>query len=321
VIASRFSPCGMRMDDLRACYSTKFRVFIDGQERIVPARWFFCAPGAKDFPVPHSFFSRVWDKPWEAYDDEPGESTIWKGLDRGINPGYPGQCVIGDLDWFASGQLPAGIDAPPADSVPACCIPPHATAAGGLQLGGSATAEQVTAAIAAGGLQLGGSATADQVMAVMAGGGLVIGGAAATQAIPGSGTGSGSGSGSGGSGGDDTQGCDQCPDGAARQYGFSLNTILPGLCADCTNMDRSYVLTYRSGCNWQSSPIIVCGSTNDTWQLEFVGGVVQLDDAITGVTYTAPAAGWNCVSPLVMSRGFTGAKCLGWPPTITINPV
>lgn len=122
------------------------RVYIGGVEREFPARWYFTAPGAKRFPFPHGAEASVWLKNAEVnqawgevtpYPTDPTADAI-RGIDRGINPGYPGQCYKGDPQWFVDGMLPAHIlDGPPPPFDPCCMVGP-VVASGGLRLGGSA---------------------------------------------------------------------------------------------------------------------------------------------------------------------------------------
>jgi hypothetical protein len=101
------------------------RVFIGGVEVIYPARWFFCDPNAKWFPDPHGAEAQPWLKDFEVNRDW-GDVGDLKKLDRGINPGYPGQCSVGNAEWFLDGQLPADFLLGPDPIVPSCCghLPP-----------------------------------------------------------------------------------------------------------------------------------------------------------------------------------------------------
>lgn len=136
----------MVWDHLRSCYGFTMRLFIGGQAVTVPARWYFCAPGAQPFPGPHGCAA----SPWLGNDEvnlDWGEVTPWpkdpnsavqKVLDNGLNPGYAGQCFTGNPQWFIDGQLPAGIDSGQPLPFDRCCFPPQASATGGIVLGGSA---------------------------------------------------------------------------------------------------------------------------------------------------------------------------------------
>lgn len=96
------------------------RLYIGGQEVIYPARWYFCDPQAQLFPNPHGAESSAWLKQYETNLEwgEDGTQTKW---DRGVNPGYPGLCSVGDPQWFVDGQLPADFLSGPLPEVPACC--------------------------------------------------------------------------------------------------------------------------------------------------------------------------------------------------------
>jgi hypothetical protein len=121
---------------LRSCYGFNMRVWVGGQETIYPARWFFCDPNAQWFPSPHGAEANPWLKQYEVNEAWGDDGTL-KKLDRGINPGYPGQCFVGDPQWFIDGRLPAAISkyiqpvitpcceyVPPANTDPRCPAPP-----------------------------------------------------------------------------------------------------------------------------------------------------------------------------------------------------
>jgi hypothetical protein len=131
---------------LRSCYKFTMRVYIGGVERHFPARWFFCKPGALPFPFSHGAESSPYldnyetNEAWGEITPYPTDplSNVFRGLDRGLNPGYPGKCYVGDPQWFVDGMLPAGIlDGPPPPLDPCCHIPP-VVATGGLLIGGTA---------------------------------------------------------------------------------------------------------------------------------------------------------------------------------------
>jgi hypothetical protein len=105
---------------LRSCYGFNMRLFIGGQEQIFPARWFFCDPDAQHFPNPHGAEASPWLKDGEVNDDWGDDGTLRK-LDRGINPGYPGVCSVGNPQWFIDGQLPADFLSGPQSVTPPCC--------------------------------------------------------------------------------------------------------------------------------------------------------------------------------------------------------
>lgn len=110
---------------LRACYGFDMRVYIGGVETIYPARWFFCDPSARVFPNPHGAEASPFLKDHEV-NLEWGEVKGRKTLDRGINPGYPGQCFVGDPQWFIDGQLPAELAIYKPPVLTPCCgyLPP-----------------------------------------------------------------------------------------------------------------------------------------------------------------------------------------------------
>ncbi len=101
------------------------RVWIGGVETLLPARWFFCDADALPFPGEHGAEASPWLKQYEVNDDW-GEVAEPRTLDRGINPGYPGQCHVGDPQWFVDGHLPADFATYTAPVLTPCCgyIPP-----------------------------------------------------------------------------------------------------------------------------------------------------------------------------------------------------
>jgi hypothetical protein len=126
------------MDFLHDYYTKSINIWVGGVLTPATIRWYRAPAGAKYFPLPHSYFSRVWDNNYEGYVAEPGETTRHgRTWDPGRNPGYQGQCYRGDPAWFATGQLPPLNSIQPSACL--CQIPP-AMGAGGLVLGGSASA-------------------------------------------------------------------------------------------------------------------------------------------------------------------------------------
>lgn len=95
------------------------RVWVGGVETIYPARFFFADTHAQWFPNPHGAEATPWLKQFERNDDWGDDGTL-KKLDRGINPGYPGICSVGDPQWFIDGRLPESILTAIAPSTPAC---------------------------------------------------------------------------------------------------------------------------------------------------------------------------------------------------------
>jgi hypothetical protein len=169
---------------LRSCYSFTMRLYIGGVETHFPARFYWCLSTAKLFPFAHGCESSVWLKNYEI-NDQWGEVTPYptdsrsftlRGLDRGLNPGYPGLCFIGQDSWFVDGMLPAGILDGPIPPMPVCCRPPPAKATGGLILGGSAIPTGRRGAVGRGGLILGGAARGGGPVGAAGSGGIVVGG-------------------------------------------------------------------------------------------------------------------------------------------------
>lgn len=134
----------MAWEYLRSCYSFTMRVFVGSVETLVPARWFWCAPGAKPFPGPHGCAASPWldnleiNLAWGEVTPWPRDpsSSVFKGLDRGLNPGYPGQTYVGQAQWFLDGMLPPDIMADPVPPMCPKCLPPPAVGRGPIILQG-----------------------------------------------------------------------------------------------------------------------------------------------------------------------------------------
>ncbi|HKV98067.1 MAG TPA: hypothetical protein VJR90_11355 [Gammaproteobacteria bacterium] len=105
---------------------------------------------------------------------------FWRGLDRGVNPGYAGQCFVGDPQWFIDGELPCDIlSRVPPVSFPDCCFPSPAQTDGGIVIGGTAVPAGGGGPIArtAGGIVLGGTGSpAGEGTLATTKGGIVLGG-------------------------------------------------------------------------------------------------------------------------------------------------
>lgn len=128
------------------------RVFIGGEQLLVPARWYWAPDGAKLLPSPHGCESSFWlDNREISYewgevtplprDPAAGYFLTW---DNGDNPGYLGQCHVGDDQWFIDGQLPADILESPPKPLPDCCAPalPPTTWGGPVLAGGGVVPRQ-----------------------------------------------------------------------------------------------------------------------------------------------------------------------------------
>jgi hypothetical protein len=223
--------------------------------------------------------------------------------------------------------------------LPPCCFEGPTVSEGGLVLGGSALALETLAALSEGGLVLGGSALALETLAALSQGGLVLAGTSLPEmALYASGLGdlvlggtasafspSGSGSGSGSS--PETHGCSTCPGGAAIQYTIDPTGFTVGPeCTDCSKLNGPVILTYLSGCLWQGPIVDFCGHGDAVvWTLSVAGAnwVVTPPYAnLESLRWTAPTAGWSCLTPLVLTQtGFEGFLCHTPPATLTLTPV
>jgi hypothetical protein len=98
------------MDILRSGYSQPVR----GQGNDTFAiRWYPCAPGALNFPGPHAYGSLVWEGEYDQQFTGPGAFTRVQSWSPSHNPGYDGQCLPANLDWFRLG-LPETLPPQPA---------------------------------------------------------------------------------------------------------------------------------------------------------------------------------------------------------------
>jgi len=347
----------MITDQLRAYYRAPVRVLVGGVPHVFWIRRFKAPAGAKYLPMPEVFFSRVDTnrdcEPGDPVGELPGK-RIW---DRGHNYGYLGQSFIGDPKWFETGELPAYVLTDPTPPLPETCCAPPQQGQGGAVGGGTATViVPPVPYVGQGGAVGGGTAAgpyhgeggavaggeAESGVPYQATGGAVCGGLADVVIPPAPYVGQG-GAVAGGAamvispptpayspssfsvaGGGEVAGCDSCPDGAAYQYGFTLSTVVNAGCSDCTSLNRYWVVTYSgaSGCTWIVGGFVVCGEP-DQWSFSIGDTEVTLSDfaGAAGVVYTAPRAGWNCLTPITLSRMSSEFLCAGLPPTIVVSPV
>lgn len=254
----RFNPCGQVWTFLRSCYSFTMRLYIGGQEQLYPARWYRCAPGAKLAPNPHGAEASPYLKRWEVnlawgevtpYPQDPA-SNYFRGLDRGRNPGYAGQCFVGDPQWFQDGRLPANILDGPTPDWPQCCRPKPGIGSGGVLLGGQAVPAGKRGAVGTGGLVLGGSAIATGPTSAVGSGGVILGGAGAP-------TGKRGAKGFGGlvlggtavPSGPPSGFCSLCPGGSPQEWDLAVS----GGTGDFAPMNGVYRLLHDNDCFWISS--------------------------------------------------------------------
>lgn len=128
----------MIADYLHSFYRMPMNIVIGGVPTVVTLRWYKAPAGAKPLPFPSFVFSHVWDNnPGESLAGELGEVGYPRTWDAGTNPGYQGQCYRGNPQWFQTGLLPPLASIAPS---PCLCQIPPAQAAGGLVLGGAASA-------------------------------------------------------------------------------------------------------------------------------------------------------------------------------------
>jgi hypothetical protein len=90
----------------------------------VLVRWFFAAPGAKMFPGPSAFYSRVWEDRGDRYDDI-GEQDSPRPWYSGLRPQLArGTGLCDPVGYFTFGLAPGQrLSRPVAiGPVPVCCL-------------------------------------------------------------------------------------------------------------------------------------------------------------------------------------------------------
>ena len=134
-------------------------------------------------------------------------------------------------------------------------------------------------------------------------------------------------SGASGMSGDFIDGCDVCPNGAARQFSLPLSGVANGTCSDCNNLNQTFTLDYAGGCSWSASLDFICIGHTVEFSMTVVSSsevTLTILDAASGqdAFYQASSLGWDCKSPLTLtltSNSFT--ECTNLPAHITIYPV
>jgi len=198
------------MDFLRTMYRRRARITAGGS--LVTLRWFPVRPAAKLFPHPHAFGSLLWrsldNQPGCVSGQDPAPPADPPGIGeaewafttiRPQNPGYLGQCFVGEAEWYRSG-VPAQILAEPPDPLPDCCREPFVVIDGqggvevngsaaftdvGVELAGEALASQAAPTVGLGGVELAGEALASQAAPTVGLGGVELASEAlASQAAP-----------------------------------------------------------------------------------------------------------------------------------------
>jgi microcystin-dependent protein len=108
------------MDFLARPYRSQIRVFIDGQPQLYWVRWYWTDADAPELPVPHCWSSHLFPGYLEVDDGGPQEIDLLEYNPSPNNPGYAHQCYLGEPDWWATGNIPAGALANP-PPIPPCC--------------------------------------------------------------------------------------------------------------------------------------------------------------------------------------------------------
>lgn len=101
-----FDPCGMVVDYLPRCYTTKMKMW-QGEDTTCEVRWYRCEPGAKELPQRSPFRARAYYWTGEG-DPDLGEvlTPQQTGYDKGANPlRFAGQHYCGDLTSFMAGGV------------------------------------------------------------------------------------------------------------------------------------------------------------------------------------------------------------------------
>lgn len=100
----RFDPCGMQMDNMRSCYRTVMRPFVDSDVEVT-IRWYFCAPDAQPFPYRHLFSSLIWSPDYDEGTEpvDPGEvrgaPRTWCNGSPPFPLGFEGTKFCGPLEY------------------------------------------------------------------------------------------------------------------------------------------------------------------------------------------------------------------------------
>lgn len=118
-----------------------------------------------------------------------------------------------------------------------------------------------------------------------------------------------------------TPACELLTGGGAAQYTFTIGSATNGFCSDCANVNRTYTLSYVSGCRWEGEPLTLCGSTVVPYLQGSPGEPVESWTVSIGAIVYQAWGDWNGSSPLVLSMLGTGGTCATLPPSITVSPV
>ncbi len=298
------NPCGMWVDMLHSFYQMPVCLNIGGQKYITPIIWYKAPKGARRFPHPSFINSRVWSQEHQLDGPCWGERGFPRTWNKGINPGFKGQHYVGQREWFETGELPASVLTDPLPIVSEfCCTPPAANQAV-LVLQGSAIGAALPVQPSAAALVLTGTA-----ICTMSTGPKPSYSSGATGSVS-------------PHMGPETDGCVFCPSGAPVTYIAHIRGVLEfpsgGGCAD---LNADIPLTYAFGCTWNSAPIttvfgeIIVG-------LSISGITVNLESSSGPLmgNYSAPAAGWNCLTPITLTLTEDVGDCYFSQPTITVEP-
>lgn len=173
----------MIVDYLVNFYRMPIHIWVGGQEYKTWIRWYRAPAGAKRFPHATVFRSHVWMDRRPIPLDGPGEVGHPRVFDRGLNPGYQGQCFRGLPEWYETGHLPGYIMQQIPDFPCGCQINPQ-PGLGGIVLGGQAIVAAHQPAVSKGGLVFGGQADASGGYPAVAKGGIILGGSAVVTEPP-----------------------------------------------------------------------------------------------------------------------------------------
>ena len=303
------------MDFLRTMYRRRARITAGGS--LVTLRWFPVRPAAKLFPHPHAFGSLL----WRSLDNQPGcvsgpdpappadppgigEAEWAFTTIRPQNPGYLGQCFVGEAEWYRSG-VPAQILAEPPDPLPDCCREPFVVidGQGGVEVNGSAAFTDV-------GVELAGEALASQAAPTVGLGGVELAGEAdANQgAVP------------------------PCP--LVTTFLLEPSTIASVFCAVCESYNVLETLNWRTDTlRWETPSIAYCDGVGGNifaraWVLFYDAGAdtwilrSQSKDGATLAEWSLDGPSWLCEGDNDMALSFEdGTSCSGWPDPITVTGI
>lgn len=328
-------PCGMWVEMLHSFYRMPVRIQVGGRPYKTWIRWYRAPAGAKQLPFPTVFSSDVWSNTFEKHPPGVGEIGHPRVWDRGLNTdGYLGQCFVGEPEWFMTGQLPAEALCGDPPELPVCCKQQPAMPSGDLILESDSQVEpSIQPVTPTGSFILQGASIWGPPYRVLstgafrllpgshvvlppypphATGAIILGSAPSPMPSP-------SPSASGGGGFPETDGCDACPDGAARTYVAHVIGVQDLACTQCVSLNADLFFHWAGACGWIGPTLLQCGASTGFTSFDISGAGGQILLTFPLATYQAPRGTWDCLSPLLLTNTFATGDCT-WPPTIVVEP-